>query len=109
MVLAFTLKVIFGVGTSSSDASSVGLKSAKRVRELVQSLKFEVKKSFLLINRFNSQIQKDKVAETGLEVLGNLSWNEQIEQNSLRGKSIFDLKLDAQILTAISDWGDKLC
>ncbi len=92
-----------------SDASSVGLKSAKRVRELVQSLKFEVKKSFLLINRFNSQIQKDKVAETGLEVLGNLSWNEQIEQNSLRGKSIFDLKLDAQILTAISDWGDKLC
>ena len=92
-----------------SDASSIGLKSAKRIMELVQGLKFEVKKSFLLINRFNSDISKDKVKEIGLENLNNLPWSEKIEQNSLLGKSIFDLKLDAQILTALSAWGDKIC
>ncbi|MCX5698737.1 MAG: AAA family ATPase [Candidatus Omnitrophica bacterium] len=85
-----------------SDASSVGLKSAKRIIELVNTLKFEVKKSFLLINRFNKNIPEDKIKETGLEYLGNLPLEPQIEELSLQGRSIFDLKSDAQILTALS-------
>jgi len=91
-----------------SDASSTGLKSAKRIIELANALKFKVKKSFLLINRFNQDIQKDKIKETGLEHLGNLPFEAQIEQLSLLGKSIFDLKSSAQILTALSSWGDKI-
>lgn len=91
-----------------SDASSVGLKSAKRIIALVNSLKFEVKKSFLLINRFNNGIQKDRIKETGLEHLGSLPLEPQIEQLSLSGKSIFDLKSDAQILTAFSAWGERI-
>ena len=31
--------------------------------ELVNALKFEVKKSFLLINRFNKNLQNDKIKE----------------------------------------------
>ena len=91
-----------------SDASSVGLKSAKRIMELVDTLKFEVKKSFLLINRFNQNIQKDKIKETGLEYLGNLPLELQIEDLSLLGKSVFDLKPQAQILTALNLLGDKI-
>ncbi len=75
---------------------------------LVNSLKFEVKKSFLLINRFNNAIQKDGIKETGLEHLGNLPLEPQIEQLSLSGKSIFDLKSDAQILTALSACGEQI-
>ena len=91
-----------------SDASSIGLKSAKRIVELVNSLKFEVKKSFLLINRFNQDMQKDKIKETGLEHLGNLPLEPQIEQLSLQGRSVFDLKSDAQVLTALNSLGDQI-
>ena len=91
-----------------SDASSVGLKSAKRIIELANALKFEVKKSFLLINRFNKDVQKDKIKETGLEYLGNLPLEPQIEQLSLLGKSIFDLKSDAQVLAALNLLGDQI-
>ena len=91
-----------------SDATSIGLKSAKRIMELVSALKFEVKKSFLVINRFNKDMPKDKIKETGLEYLGSLPLDSQIEELSLLGKSIFNLKSDAQVLTALSLWGDKI-
>ncbi len=91
-----------------SDASSVGLKSAKRIMELAQTLKFEVRKSFLLINRFNRNVQKDKIEDTGLELLGNLPLDPQIEELSLQGKPVFDLKADAQILTALNLLGEKI-
>ena len=91
-----------------SDASSIGLKSAKRIIDLVSTLKFEVKKSFLLINRFNKDIQPDKIKETGLDHLGNLPLEPQIEQLSLEGRSVFDLKSDAQILTSINLLGEQI-
>ncbi|MCX5669011.1 MAG: AAA family ATPase [Candidatus Omnitrophica bacterium] len=91
-----------------SDASSIGLKSAKKIIDLVSALKFEVKKSFLLINRFNKNIQPDKIKETGLDHLGNLPAEPQIEQLSLEGRSVFDLKSDAQILTTINLLGEQI-
>jgi CO dehydrogenase maturation factor len=91
-----------------SDASSVGLKSAKKIIELAGTLKFEVKKSFLLVNRFVKVIQDDKIKETGLEHLGNLPMEPQIEQLSLQGRPIFDLKADAQILKVLNSMGDKI-
>jgi len=91
-----------------SDASSVGLKSAKRIIELVKELKFQVKKSFLLVNRFNKNIEQAKVKETGLDFLGSLSSDAQIENLSLAGKSIFELKVSAQILKEISLLGEQI-
>jgi CO dehydrogenase maturation factor len=91
-----------------SDASSVGLKSARRINELVKELKFKVKKSFLLINRFNKGIPEEKIRETGLGYLGSLPKDPEIEELSLEGKSIFDLKSDTQILTALYLLGDKI-
>jgi len=91
-----------------SDASSVGLKSAGRIIELVKALKFEVKKSFLLINRFNQDIRQDIVKETGLEHLGNLPLEPEIEQLSLLGKSVFDLQPGAQILKKLNSLGGRI-
>jgi CO dehydrogenase maturation factor len=91
-----------------SDASSVSLRSAKRIIELANALKFEVKKSFLLINRFNKNIQNNLVKETGLEYLGSLPLEPQIEQLSLQGKSVFDLKSDARILTVLNSLGGQI-
>ena len=91
-----------------SDASSVGLKSAKRILELVKALKFEVKKSFLLVNRFNQSLPLDKIQETGLAYLGHLPLDAEIEQLSLTGKSVFDLKSEAPILKTLNLWGEQL-
>jgi CO dehydrogenase maturation factor len=91
-----------------SDASSVGLKSAKRIIELVKQLKFQVKKSYLLVNRFNRNIDHSKVKETGLDYLGSLSWDTEIEDLSLEGKSIFELKSTAEILKELGLLGEQL-
>ncbi|MFA6358210.1 MAG: AAA family ATPase [Candidatus Omnitrophota bacterium] len=92
-----------------SDASAVGLKSTQRIIELVKQLKFEVKKSFLLINRFNKNIQNEKIKEVGLNYLGSLSPDPNIEKISLEGKSIFDLEPKAQVLAEFNSLGDKIC
>jgi len=91
-----------------SDASSVGLKSAKRIIDLAGQLKFEVKKSFLLINRFNKNIDSNKIKETGLDYLGNLPNDAEVENLSLEGKSIFELGANAQVVKALNLLGEQI-
>jgi CO dehydrogenase maturation factor len=91
-----------------SDPTSVGLKSAQRIFELAKALKFEVKKSFLLVNRFNQNLQKDRIKDTGLEHLGNLPLDAQLEELSLAGKSIFNLTPSAPVFLAINELGERI-
>jgi CO dehydrogenase maturation factor len=91
-----------------SDASSVGLKSAERINTLAKQLKFEVKKSSLLINRFNKNVDNEKIKETNLGHLGNLPFDIGLEELSLTNQSIFDLKPDAAILKIFNSLGEKI-
>ena len=91
-----------------SDASSVGLKSASRIIALAKDLKFEVKKSLLLVNRLNKNIDNQKIKETGLDYLGHLPADPQIEALSSAGSSIFKLDSNAQLFLALNLLGDKI-
>jgi CO dehydrogenase maturation factor len=91
-----------------SDASKVGLRSAKRINQLALQLKFEVKKRFILINRFKGNIKKAAIEETGLDYLGCLPPDPLIEKLSLNGESIFSLKNKAAILTALNTLGEEI-
>jgi CO dehydrogenase maturation factor len=91
-----------------SDASSIGLKSAQRINALVKQLKFEVKKGVLLINRFNKNIENGKIKDTGLDYLGGLPFDPNIEELSEMGSSIFNLKSDAPVLIALNSLGEKI-
>jgi len=91
-----------------SDASSIGLKSAQRINELVGQLKFEVRKKFLLINRFNKDVEKARLRETGLDYLGSLPYDPLIEELSLKGKSVFHLRKDTPIIKALNSLGDQI-
>jgi len=91
-----------------SDASSVGLKSARRINELAKQLKFEVKKSFLLVNRFNKNMEAEKVKESGLDYLGNLPLDPGIEELSLRGEPIFSLRSEAPVIKALNSLGERI-
>lgn len=91
-----------------SDASIIGLKSAQKINALVKQLKFEVKKSSLLINRFNKNIENGKIKNTGLDYLGGLPFDPNIEELSEMGSSIFNLKSDAPIFLALNSLGEKI-
>ncbi|MDD5128349.1 MAG: AAA family ATPase [Candidatus Omnitrophica bacterium] len=91
-----------------SDASKIGLRSAQRINQLALQLKFEVKKRFILINRFKGNIKKAAIEETGLDYLGCLPPDPLIEKLSLRGESIFSLRNKAAILIALNTLGEKI-
>jgi len=91
-----------------SDASKVGLRSAQRINQLAVQLKFEVKKRFLLVNRFNNHMQNEQLKETGLEYLGHLPTDPLIEKLSLKGTSVFKLDKDAPVLVALKSLGEKI-
>ncbi|MEI6831942.1 MAG: AAA family ATPase [Candidatus Omnitrophota bacterium] len=91
-----------------SDASNIGLRSAQRINELIKQLKFQVKKSSLLINRFNKNIDKEKIAETNLEYLGSLPYCSELEELSLTSQSIFNLKSDTPVLKIFNSLGEKI-
>lgn len=91
-----------------SDASNVGLKSAQRIKELTMQLKFEVKRSGLLINRFNKNIDKERIKETKLDYLGSLPFEDELEELSLTNQSIFSLKFTTPVLKIFDTLGEKI-
>ncbi|MDI6758814.1 MAG: AAA family ATPase [Candidatus Omnitrophota bacterium] len=84
-----------------SDATLVGLKAAKRIKTISEELGIKIKKNFLLINSAAKEIEKEKLALTGLEYLGFIPFDPEIEKASLNGNSLMDLKEDALSINAL--------
>jgi CO dehydrogenase maturation factor len=91
-----------------SDATPVGLKAAGRIAELVKELEIKTKKELLLVNRLGREIEQDKLNGLGLEYIGNLPQDPQIEKISLNGASLMDLEKDAQSLISLQNIGGKI-
>jgi len=91
-----------------SDATPVGLRSAKRINELAEELKIKIKKRFLIINRYNDSIDKKVIQGLGLECAGNIPVDKNIAKASLNGNSLMELKNNSLSLTALRKIGEKL-
>lgn len=91
-----------------SDATPVGLRAAKRIVDLVKELEIKTKKSFLIINCYNKDIEKEKIKALGLEYLGNLPEDPEISKLSINGDALMDLKEDALSLNALRKLADKI-
>ena len=91
-----------------SDATSVGLRSAKRINELAEELKIKIKKRFLIINRYNDSIDKKVIQGLRLECAGNIPVDKNIAKASLNGNSLMELKNNSVSLTALRKIGEKL-
>jgi len=91
-----------------SDATSVGLRSAKRINELAEELKIKIKKRFLIINRYNDSIDKKVIQGLRLECAGNIPVDKNIAKASLNGNSLMELKNNSVSLTALRKIGKKL-
>ena len=91
-----------------SDATPVGLRSAKRINELAEELKIKIKKRFLIINRYNDSIDKKVIQGLRLEYAGNIPVDKNIAKMSLNGNSLRELKNNSVGLTALRKIGEKL-
>lgn len=91
-----------------SDASQVGLKSAKRINALIDELKIGAKKRFLLVNRCRHGLDKKVIRDLGLDYAGNIPEDKNITRISLSGSSIMDLKDNTQGLNALRKTKDRI-
>jgi CO dehydrogenase maturation factor len=91
-----------------SDATPIGLKAAKRIGELARELDIKTKRELLIINCCDRDIEKEKIKSLKLDYLGFVPLDNQIENISLNGNSLMDLKEDALSLSALRRLGDKI-
>ena len=91
-----------------SDPSKAGLKAAERILSLTKELKIQTKNNLLVINRFDKDIEKDRLSNLKAEYLGNLAQDEAIERISLNGGSLMELSPDAASLKALTRLGEKI-
>lgn len=91
-----------------SDPGVVGLKAAARISALADSLKIKTGKKLLMVNRAKKAPRKELLDETGLEFIGMIPQDEQVQEISLNGTSLFGLKDDAESLSALRKMIDKI-
>jgi CO dehydrogenase maturation factor len=91
-----------------ADATSVGLRSAKRIIELTRDLDIKIKKSQLIVNRKNTDGEQLVIKDLGLECIGSIPQDADIEKISLNGNSLMNLKEDAASILALRQIGEKI-
>lgn len=91
-----------------SNATPVGLKAAKRIREIVKELDIKTKNNLLLINCFDGAIDVKKIGCLGLELLGAIPNDGEITKVSLNGNSMLKVNRKAVSIGILEKIGDKI-
>jgi len=87
-----------------SDSSARGIRSAKRMKELVESLNLDVKKIFLVITKtINNSLNllEEEIENTGLNLIGSIPYDEKVAEYDLQGKPLIALPDDSFAVTAV--------
>ncbi|MDY6933669.1 MAG: AAA family ATPase [Spirochaetota bacterium] len=94
-----------------SNYSLKGLRTAKRLSNLVDDLKLEVKERYLLINRTPEKLDEDfndEIRKIDLPYLGNVISDKIIEDSEIRGIPITELKDDSIAVQCIDKILEKV-
>ncbi|WP_366921918.1 AAA family ATPase [Metallumcola ferriviriculae] len=89
-----------------SDASARSVRSAGRVKELVDSLKAPVNNLYLIITKTQEQGIEPlmpEIKKTGLELIGTIPMDPLVSQFDIEGKPLFDLPADSAAVKAVQD------
>jgi len=91
-----------------SSPAQVGLKAAKRIRELAAELKIKTKKELLIINCADKDIEKDKIKDMKLDYLGFIPEDHAVENASLNGGCLLELGPESISLSALRKIGEPI-
>ncbi|WP_347491058.1 ATP-binding protein [Desulfoscipio sp. XC116] len=90
----------------TSDSSARGIRSAGRVKELVDNLKLDIKKMYLVVSRVNISnfdALKSEIEKTGLELIATMPLDEQVMEFDLLSKPLIDLPDDSPVVAVVDD------
>jgi len=89
----------------TSDASARGIRSAGRVKQLVDNLKLDIKKMYLVVTRVKEHsidALKAEIEKTKLELAGTIPMDEQVVNLDLLSKPLVDLDDDSPVVKAVN-------
>jgi CO dehydrogenase maturation factor len=87
-----------------SDPTVRGIKTAKRIADLVRELDLDIEKNALVINRIGGDEGpelKKFAEELGLDVAGLVPQDSAVFENDLQGKAIIELPEDSPAINAV--------
>ncbi len=88
----------------TSDSSARGIRSAGRVKELVDSLKLDIKKMYLVVSKVTDgtiEALQNEINRTGLELIGAIPLNDQVWEYDLQGKPLVDLPDNSPVVQMV--------
>jgi CO dehydrogenase maturation factor len=94
-----------------SDSTVRGIRTAKRISDLIKELDLDVEKHALIINRVSGNEGQEliKIAvDSGLEVAGLVPQDKNIFENDLQGGAIIELPEDSPAVRAVYGILDKM-
>lgn len=90
----------------TSDASARGIRSAGRIKELVESLALDIKKMYLVITKVapgSVEALQDEIKKTSLELIGTIPRDDQVFEYDLHSKPLATLPDDSPVVAAITE------
>ncbi|MHB8926633.1 MAG: ATP-binding protein [Bacillota bacterium] len=93
-----------------SDASARGIRSAARVHEIMDDVKTNAKRVFLVITKVAGDLAPlgEEIQKTGLPLIGTIPLDPLVAQYDLEGKPLFDLPADSPAVKATEAILDKI-
>lgn len=89
-----------------SDASARSIRSAKRVKDLVEALKLEIKKMYLVVTKVQEgsvEALQGEIEKTGLELIGTIPLDDKVVEYDLHSRPLIDLPDDAAAVIAVRE------
>lgn len=93
-----------------SDSSARGVRSARRVKEIVDTLKLDVKNIYLVVTKTPESglgALEAEINKTGLSLVGVVPFDPQIAQTDLEGQPLVNLPDNSIAVNAVQDIMNK--
>jgi len=90
----------------TSDSSARGIRSAGRIRELVENLSLDIKKMYLVVSRVNEgsiDALMPEIEKTGLELIGTIPADKQVMEYDLLSKPLISLPDHSPAVAAVDE------
>lgn len=89
----------------TSDASARGIRSARRIKELIDTLKLDIKQIYLVVTKVEQNTIEPlmpEVERTGLELVGTIPLDNQVYEYDLYSKPLIDLPDNSPVVSAVT-------